>query len=138
MIDLQKLNIKNKIKLFKKLYQEISGKGIQGDTELAHINTEEAQLLKLHGGAGTINEETSILGLRALNIRDAHERPEAMEEASTPFVGLESNKVLLGISLLESSEKRVIYPVEDYEIDNVSNKIIRLILSYSNYQIPKK
>ena len=60
MIDLQKLNIKNKIKLFKKLYQEISGKGIQGDTELAHINAEEAQLLKLHGGAGTINEETGL------------------------------------------------------------------------------
>ena len=53
MIDLQKLNIKNKIKLFKKLYEEISGKGIQGDTELAHINSEEAQLLKLHGGAAT-------------------------------------------------------------------------------------
>ena len=60
MIDLQKLNIKNKIKLFKKLYEEISGKGIQGDTELAHINSEEAQLLKLHGGAGTINEETGL------------------------------------------------------------------------------
>jgi UDP-N-acetylglucosamine 2-epimerase (non-hydrolysing) len=88
--------------------------------------------------SGTINEETSILGLRALNIRDAHERPEAMEEASTPFVGLESNKVLLGISLLESTDKRVIHPVEDYEIDNVSNKMVRLLLSYSNYQIPKK
>ena len=60
MIDLQKLNIKNKIKLFKKLYEEISGKGIQGDTELAHINSEEAQLLKLHGGSGTINEETGL------------------------------------------------------------------------------
>jgi len=60
MIDLQKLNIKNKIKIFKKLYEEISGKGIQGDTELAHINSEEAQLLKLHGGAGTINEETGL------------------------------------------------------------------------------
>ena len=60
MIDLQKLNMKNKIKLFKKLYEEISGKGIQGDTELAHINSEEAQLLKLHGGAGTINEETGL------------------------------------------------------------------------------
>jgi len=88
--------------------------------------------------SGTINEETSILGLRALNIRDAHERPEAMEEASTPFVGLEPNKVLLGISLIESSENSVIYPVEDYEIDNVSNKVVRLILSYYNYQIPKK
>jgi len=60
MIDLQKLNIKDKVKLFKKLYQDISGKGIQGDTELAHINSAEAQLLKLHGGAGTINEETGL------------------------------------------------------------------------------
>ena len=60
MIDLQKLNIKDKIKLFKKLYQDISGKGIQGDTELAHINSAEAQLLKSHGGAGTINEETGL------------------------------------------------------------------------------
>ena len=60
MIDLQKLNIKDKVKLFKKLYQDISGKGIRGDTELAHINSEEAQLLKLHGGAGTINEETGL------------------------------------------------------------------------------
>jgi len=88
--------------------------------------------------SGTINEETSILGLRALNIRDAHERPEAMEEASTPLVGLNPNKVMLGISLLESTIDKVIHPVEDYQVDNVSNKVIRLLLSYSNYQIPKK
>jgi UDP-N-acetylglucosamine 2-epimerase (non-hydrolysing) len=73
-----------------------------------------------------------------LNIRDAHERPEAMEEASTPLVGLNPNKVMLGISLLESTQDRVIHPVEDYQVDNVSNKVIRLLLSYSNYQIPKK
>jgi UDP-N-acetylglucosamine 2-epimerase (non-hydrolysing) len=88
--------------------------------------------------SGTINEETSILGLRALNIRDAHERPEAMEEATTPLVGLSPNKVMLGISLLESTQDKVIHPVEDYQVDNVSNKVIRLLLSYSNYQIPKK
>jgi UDP-N-acetylglucosamine 2-epimerase (non-hydrolysing) len=88
--------------------------------------------------SGTINEETSILGLRALNIRDAHERPEAMEEASTPMVGLSPHKVMLGISLLESTLDKVIHPVEDYQVDNVSNKVIRLLLSYSNYQIPKK
>jgi UDP-N-acetylglucosamine 2-epimerase (non-hydrolysing) len=88
--------------------------------------------------SGTINEETSILGLRALNIRDAHERPEAMEEATTPLVGLNPNKVMLGISLLESTQDKVIHPVEDYQVDNVSNKVIRLLLSYSNYQIPKK
>ena len=88
--------------------------------------------------SGTINEETSILGLRALNIRDAHERPEAMEEATTPLVGLSPHKVMLGISLLESTQDKVIHPVEDYQVDNVSNKVIRLLLSYSNYQIPKK
>jgi UDP-N-acetylglucosamine 2-epimerase (non-hydrolysing) len=88
--------------------------------------------------SGTINEETSILGLRALNIRDAHERPEAMEEASTTMVGLNPHKVMLGISLLESTLDKVIHPVEDYQVDNVSNKVIRLLLSYSNYQIPKK
>ena len=54
------MNIKNKIKLFKKLYKEISGKGINGDTELAHINKAEAELLKKHGGAGTINETTGL------------------------------------------------------------------------------
>jgi UDP-N-acetylglucosamine 2-epimerase (non-hydrolysing) len=88
--------------------------------------------------SGTINEETSILGLRALNIRDAHERPEAMEEATTPLVGLSPHKVMLGISLLESTQDKVIHPVEDYQVNNVSNKIVRLLLSYSNYQIPKK
>ena len=54
------MNIKAKIKLFKRLYKEISGKGINGDTELAHINKTEAELLKQHGGAGTINEETGL------------------------------------------------------------------------------
>ena len=60
MIDLKDLTLKEKIDLFKSLYKEISGKGIHGDTELAHINAEESQLLKLHGGAGTINEETGL------------------------------------------------------------------------------
>jgi UDP-N-acetylglucosamine 2-epimerase (non-hydrolysing) len=87
--------------------------------------------------SGTINEETSILGLKALNIRDAHERPEAMEEASTPLVGLEPDKVKQGIALIEH-QPHVIKPVADYQIDNVSTKVLRLLLSYYNYQIPKK
>jgi UDP-N-acetyl-L-fucosamine synthase len=87
--------------------------------------------------SGTINEETSILGLRALNIRDAHERPEAMEEASTPLVGLNPIKIKQGIQLLEQ-QKGSIYPVADYQIDNVSTKVVRILLSYYNYQIPKK
>ena len=60
MIDLKNITLKEKIELFKTLYKEISGKGIKGDTELAHINPFEANLLKQHGGAGTINEETGL------------------------------------------------------------------------------
>ena len=81
--------------------------------------------------SGTINEETSILGLRALNIRDAHERPEAM-------VGLNPIKVKQGIQLIESTTDQTIHPVQDYSITNVSNKVVRILLSYFNYQIPKK
>jgi UDP-N-acetylglucosamine 2-epimerase (non-hydrolysing) len=82
--------------------------------------------------------ETSILSLRALNIRDAHERPEAMEEATTMMVGMNPIKVKQGINLIESKSKPVIHPVSDYQIDNVSQKVVRLLLSYYNYQIPKK
>ena len=60
MIEIEKLTLKQKIELFKKLYKEISGKGINGDSELAHINTFEARILKMYGGAGTINEETGL------------------------------------------------------------------------------
>ena len=60
MIDITTLTLKQKIELFKKLYKEISGKGINGDTELAHINTFEARILKMYGGAGSINEETGL------------------------------------------------------------------------------
>jgi UDP-N-acetylglucosamine 2-epimerase (non-hydrolysing) len=88
--------------------------------------------------SGTINEETSILGLKALNIRDAHERPEAMEEATTMMVGLQSQKVLLGLSLLLNQTQDAIQEVEDYAITNVSDKVIRIMLSYFNYSIPKK
>jgi hypothetical protein len=60
MIDISTLTLKQKIILFKKLYKDISGKGINGDSELAHINTFEARILKMYGGAGTINEETGL------------------------------------------------------------------------------
>ena len=60
MIEIEKLTLKQKIELFKKLYKDISGKGINGDSELAHINTFEARILKMYGGAGTINEETGL------------------------------------------------------------------------------
>ena len=60
MIDITTLTLKQKVELFKKLYKEISGKGINGDTELAHVNTFEARILRMYGGAGTINEETGL------------------------------------------------------------------------------
>ena len=60
MIDITTLTLKQKVELFKKLYKEISGKGINGDTELAHINTFEARILRMYGGSGTINEETGL------------------------------------------------------------------------------
>jgi UDP-N-acetyl-L-fucosamine synthase len=88
--------------------------------------------------SGTINEEASILGLKAINIRDAHERPEAMEEASTILVNLIPEKVKQAIALIESTPTKTLKPVEDYEIDNVSTKVLRLLISYYQYQIPKK
>jgi hypothetical protein len=60
MIDIKKLNIKEKVELLKQLYKDISSKGIKGDTELAHINEFEKKLLIMHGGSGTINPETGL------------------------------------------------------------------------------
>jgi UDP-N-acetyl-L-fucosamine synthase len=88
--------------------------------------------------SGTINEETSILGLKALNIRQSHERPEAMEEASTILVGLNPEKVRLGLLMLQNQRTTTdIKPVDDYQITNVSTKVVRLILSYFDYRIKK-
>lgn len=83
--------------------------------------------------SGTISEESSILGFRALNIRQAHERPEAMEEASVMMVGLESERILQGLKVLESQEPETLRLVEDYSMPNVSDKVLRIILSYTDY-----
>jgi len=83
--------------------------------------------------SGTISEETSILGLRALNIREAHERPEAMEEATVMMVGLNKERILQGLEILEEQKDGTIRITKDYDVDNVSEKVLRIILSYTDY-----
>jgi len=83
--------------------------------------------------SGTISEESSILGFRALNIRQAHERPEAMEEAAVMIVGLKKERILQGLEVLETQEKETLRTVADYSMPNVSDKVARIILSYTDY-----
>jgi UDP-N-acetyl-L-fucosamine synthase len=83
--------------------------------------------------SGTISEESSILGFKALNIRQAHERPEAMEEAAVMMVGLKKERILQGLEILDTQEKGTLRVVGDYSIPNVSDKVLRILLSYTDY-----
>jgi len=86
--------------------------------------------------SGTISEESSIMNFPALNIRDAHERPEAMEEASVMMVGMNYDRILQGLAILENqniNQIQTLRPVADYSMPNVSDKVLRIIISYTDY-----
>jgi UDP-N-acetylglucosamine 2-epimerase (non-hydrolysing) len=86
--------------------------------------------------SGTISEESSIMNFPALNIREAHERPEAMEDAAVMMVGLNTERILQGLAILETqqqNDKQTFRHVWDYSMPNVSDKVLRIILSYTDY-----
>jgi hypothetical protein len=121
MIDLKNITLKEKIDLFKILYKEISGKGIEGDTELAHINEFEARLLKMHGGAGTINEET---GLRQYLGGGGGGSQQAAPDTTTQFVreapGIEERKIELMDIARSAAEKPLYANVPDVRVAGLS------------------
>jgi hypothetical protein len=121
MIDLKKLTLKEKVELFKNLYTEISGKGIKGDTELAHINEFESRILRMYGGSGTINEET---GLRQYFGGGGSGGGGAAPDTTTQFVreapGIEERKIELMDIARSAAEKPLYANVPDVRVAGLS------------------
>lgn len=123
MIDAKKLEVRPEIQFLKPL-------------GFHDYNALQMHSYAVLSDSGTISEESSILNFRALNIRQAHERPEAMEEASVMMVGLSPERIMQGLVQVlrqEVGEKRNFRQVADYSMPNVSEKVARIILSYTDY-----
>jgi UDP-N-acetylglucosamine 2-epimerase (non-hydrolysing) len=123
MIDAKEIKLHHQIQLLKPL-------------GFNDYNALQMNAMAVLSDSGTISEESSILNFPALNIRQAHERPEAMEEASVMMVGLNPERILQGLIQLESQkrgEERTIRTVSDYTMPNVSVKVVRIIISYVDY-----